>query len=274
MSGFDLARSEALHQRVRNFAQSLGCSSDDFDGLAIDIAAHQIASGAGLDRLMAAQGQVLSDIGNAASIPALPTDVFKLRRVACHPAKLDVEVFQTSGTTLGTRGKHALRTTQTYQYCARAWAKHMLLPDTNVAHWILLAAPFQATRESSLGFMLNDLASAFGVPASEVSASGAIWAMPAKTSDAIQAEKLDLDVIKTAVRKLRHDEAPIVLAGASFAFVHLLDALGASTIDLGRGARIMQTGGFKGRSREVDAEELRARICLTFRVPPSHVVSE
>lgn len=36
----------------------------------------------------------------------------------------------------------------------------------------------------------------------------------------------------------------------------------------------MQTGGFKGRSREVPAEELRSSIARAFGVPPSHVVGE
>ena len=36
----------------------------------------------------------------------------------------------------------------------------------------------------------------------------------------------------------------------------------------------MQTGGFKGKSREVDAAELRRSIAARFEVPESHVVSE
>jgi hypothetical protein len=67
---------------------------------------------------------------------------------------------------------------------------------------------------------------------------------------------------------------PVFLAGTSFAFVHLLDALGDDTLALPRGSLVMQTGGFKGRSRVVEAGELRASLARVFAVPARAVVAE
>jgi acyl-CoA synthetase (AMP-forming)/AMP-acid ligase II len=68
--------------------------------------------------------------------------------------------------------------------------------------------------------------------------------------------------------------APVLLMGASFAFVHVFDALRDERLVLPPDSRIMHTGGFKGRSREVAPDELRARMATTFGVAESAVVGE
>ena len=42
----------------------------------------------------------------------------------------------------------------------------------------------------------------------------------------------------------------------------------------GASGRVMQTGGFKGRSREVDGPTLRDELAKVFEVPTDHVVAE
>jgi len=67
---------------------------------------------------------------------------------------------------------------------------------------------------------------------------------------------------------------PVIVMGASFAFVQVLDALGDERLALPEGSRIMHTGGFKGRSREVAPAELLSRMATTFAIPESAVVGE
>jgi hypothetical protein len=66
----------------------------------------------------------------------------------------------------------------------------------------------------------------------------------------------------------------MLLAGTAFAFVHLEDALGPARLALPAGSRVMQTGGFKGMTREVDSGELREAIARRFAIPRAHVVGE
>ena len=64
--------------------------------------------------------------------------------------------------------------------------------------------------------------------------------------------------------------------GTAFAFVHLLDYcqdLGLR-FDLAPGSRLMDTGGYKGRSRAVPKDELHRLYERVLGVPADHVVNE
>ncbi|HEU4558448.1 MAG TPA: hypothetical protein VFS20_11385, partial [Longimicrobium sp.] len=66
------------------------------------------------------------------------------------------------------------------------------------------------------------------------------------------------------------------IPGTAFAFVHWLDALAAAGegYRLPRGSRVMDTGGFKGRSREVTREELYSAIHDRLGIAPAWCVNE
>ena len=69
---------------------------------------------------------------------------------------------------------------------------------------------------------------------------------------------------------------PVCLAATAFALLHVLDAMEADglRVSLPPGSRIMETGGFKGRSRMVSREELYERTCDRFGVDQGAVVAE
>jgi len=211
-----------------------------------------------VERLYLARGLDVHSIDRASQVPAVPTDVFKLRRVACHPPDLDEVVFLTSGTTLGTRGQHAVRDADTYRRGARAWASRMLYSDTDILHWVILAPPYEEARSSSLGFMLDDL--------SAVAGSSVTWA--------VRGGRMEVDAIERAVARSMADGSPIIVAGASFAFVHLLDALRGRQLPIGPVGRVMQTGGFKGKSRVVDGKTLRGDVARALGIDAERIVSE
>ena len=261
MTSTALGLSDTLHDRVQSFIrQSLGGdgTTESFDALACDLARFQASCGTGLDRLLASRSIHPDSLVFASQIPAVPTDVFKFRRVACHTAPHDLVVFRTSGTTVGERGSHPLRTDATYRAAARAWGQTMLFPDQPALHWALLAPDCRGANDSSLGFMLDDLSSFCGAAVQ--------WL--------VRDDRIDLDALRNFVSTAIREHEPVLIAGASFAFVHLLDALGALRLPLPHGSRVMQTGGFKGRTREVDSLTLRTSIARTFDVHESYVVSE
>ena len=59
------------------------------------------------------------------------------------------------------------------------------------------------------------------------------------------------------------------MLGASFSFVHLMDELARSgeTFRLPAGSRILDTGGYKGHSRELPLDEFYAGLSAVFGVP-------
>lgn len=248
------ATSDALHTRVQQFiSESLrGTTREDFDVLACDIARFQAKHVEAVGRLMAARGIDPAKLTDPAAIPAMPTDAFRLRRIAAHPEAQDERCFITSGTTGGRerRGRHPMRSTRTYTHAALAWGRRMLLTD-DVA-FIGLVADENAAPSSSLTFMLARFAEQLPQQSWHV------------TND-----MLDVEELARVVRRLT---TPALVAGTSFAFVYLCDRV--SRLPLPAGSRVMQTGGFKGRSRQVDADTLRQSIASCFDIDTSAVIGE
>ncbi|HEY4118434.1 MAG TPA: acyl-protein synthetase [Byssovorax sp.] len=265
--------SDDLHARVLAFvdASMRGETAESFDALALDVARRQRRCVAPFARLVAARGADLDASTSAAAIPALPTDVFRFARVAAHPPELDARVFLTSGTSLGAeaRGEHAMRTTSTYEAVARAWADRMLLARTSAGlASVSLVPSASAAPASSLSFMVDAFARALDAPRT--------WHLEGDriaTRDGGVAA-IDVDSVARACAELRTIGRPAIVFGASFSFVHLLDAAPPGSLALPSGSRAMQTGGFKGRAREVDGEELRASIAAAFALPIDRVIGE
>lgn len=256
----ELARS--LHERVRAYIAATaygGTTGESFDAVGTAIAAFQAAHQPGYARLCRARGVDPSKARAVAELPAVPTDAFRMARVAAHPAAYDAALFRTSGTTIGARGEHAMSTVATYEAAALAWGRFALFPDDPPKLEAIVLAPRpEEAADSSLGFMMRLFAEAFGERASYL----------------VRGDELDVGGLVAACERARREGRPAVVMGASFAFVHALDALAGGLLPLPRGSRVMQTGGFKGKSREVGGEELRGAIATTFGMAKEAVVSE
>ncbi len=265
MTSSSSAESDALHARVQAFLAAAivdpAQTPEPFDALALALARFQAAQIPAVARLARARAIDLASATYAAEIPAVPCDVFRLTRVAAHPPDEDVAVFHTSGTSQGreARGEHALRTTATYELGARLWAARLLWPDAARLRVIVLAAPLAEQPDSSLGFMLDRFAALLG--------GGTFH---------LRGGVLEAPGVAAAAASARDAGEPALVLATSFALVHLLDARGDLDLDLHLppGSRIMQTGGFKGRSREVAPDELRAAVSDAFAVPEGQVIGE
>src|ERR1035437_7937841 len=69
---------------------------------------------------------------------------------------------------------------------------------------------------------------------------------------------------------------PKLLLGTAFSFVHLLDYLVERNLRVGlpAGSRVMETGGYKNRSRTLPKEELHALITERLGVPRANILCE
>ncbi len=187
---------------------------------------------------------------------ALPTDVFRHARVAAHPPSQDVAVFRTSGTTANP-GEHFFRSLELYESAARLWASQLLFPGDARMRFVLMDTPRPG---SSLAHMVWSFTDWF-------SANGAAAAVPCDPNRPAEIAA----TIEAAV-----EDGPVCLLGTSFAFVFAEDALRESgtRFQLPEGSRIMHTGGFKGRTREVDPAQMIEQLSARYGIPPSHVVAE
>lgn len=253
------ATSEELHQRVRVAVSGAGLSSDDFEDLARALARFQAASVPAFARLCAARG-VDPARASSAEIPALPTDAFRYARIAAHPESEDIRVFRTSGTTRGElRGEHAFRTLATYEAAAVAWATPHLFCGTPVGRAIAIVPDPSVVRDSSLSFMVKLFVDSLGLPAT--------FALSLEHG-------VDVDAVERAASNAARAGAPTIVFSTAFGLALLLDALGDRRLPLPEGSRVMVTGGFKGRTREVPTAELYARTANAFGLPETNIVGE
>jgi len=237
---------------------------ETFDALAIDLVAFQGERVPGYARLCAARGVDPRSIARGAEAPAVPTEAFKVARVFAFDDREAVVRFRTSGTTLGARGAHAMRDVGSYDAAALAFGGAMFAPGLTNADArrspVLVIGPSDAEAfDSSLAHMCGLFARTLGAG-----------------DDAtffVRDGVLETERLRARVASLAAD-APAVVLATSFGLVHLLDALGSRTLDLPPGSRVMQTGGFKGRSREVSSAELRRAVARVFAVDERSVVAE
>ena len=87
---------------------------------------------------------------------------------------------------------------------------------------------------------------------------------------------LDLDQTLFAIRKSMCAHRPVAIFGTAFSFVHLLDHFAANNMRyrLAAGSRVLETGGYKGRSRSMPKAELHQLITKHLGIPDSHIVCE
>jgi hypothetical protein len=88
--------------------------------------------------------------------------------------------------------------------------------------------------------------------------------------------RLQIEELRRSVGRARDEGVPVLLAGTAFAFVHLLDEAkgGPGDLELPAGSRVMETGGFKGRSRVVEREALYAALSDLLALAPERMVNE
>ncbi len=187
---------------------------------------------------------------------ALPTDVFRHARVAAHPLSQDVAVFRTSGTT-ASPGEHFFRSLELYETAARLWASQLLFPSDVRMRFVLMDTPRPG---SSLAHMVWSFTDWF-------SAGDSSQVTPCDPNSAAEVAQ----TIEAAA-----GDGPVCLLGTSFAFVFAEEALRESgaSFQLPEGSRIMHTGGFKGRTREVEPAHMIEQLAARYGVAENHVVAE
>jgi hypothetical protein len=189
-------------------------------------------------------------------------------------------VFHSSGTTQQqpSRHHHGAESLALYEASLKPWFQQHLLGDLaelieneQLRPWeqpgfLALTPPPEVAPHSSLVHMLDVVTREFG-------ASDSLFA---GRLDADGTWALDLDRVLFALRKSMCANRPLVLLGTAFNFVHLLDHFAANNIRyrLAAGTRVMETGGYKGRSRELPKRELHALITKHLGIPAERIVTE
>jgi acyl-CoA synthetase (AMP-forming)/AMP-acid ligase II len=263
--GADPARAE-LDARALAWMREADWRRDErrFDALARDLYAFQFAHCAPYRRFCEERGVTPASARSWREIPPVPSGAFKELALTSFPLERAVHSFRTSGTTMSARGALHLDTLELYEASLLPSFRRHVLPDLGAdarADFLVLAPSPDELPDSSLSHMFGEVLRALGTPESAfaVCHSAAEW-----------------ERVLERLRAARARGAPLVLCGTAFAMVHLLDALEARTLrlELPSNARVMETGGFKGRSRELSRDALYAEIEHGLGVPPARIVNQ
>lgn len=191
-------------------------------------------------------------------IPPLPVMAFKLTEISCRPMEKAARVFRSSGTTGREKSRHALFDLDLAREAILAHFGPHLVPEGKRIRMAILTPSPEEAPDASLSHMMGVVRDAFGAEGSRYY---------------IEKSRLDAERLAADLSNLRE---PVALLGTSFSFVHFLDFLRAraAPLSLPEGSRLMDTGGFKGKSREIPREELYRLYEKYLGLPPENCVNE
>lgn len=243
-----------------------------FEDLALRLFGFQFAHCEAYARFCQLRGATPANTTRWQDIPPVPTSAFKAGALTCFDPGASVKTFRTSGTTAQRRGALHLDTLALYEASLFPNIRRFVFPEIEsgareqMTIRVLAPDPVSAA-DSSLSHMFGVALDRLGDDESGYDVRGGV-----------------LDADRLIERLARHASAresrpPIALCGTAFSFVHLLEALDDAPhrdveIALPAGSRIMETGGFKGRSREVPRAELYASLSSRLGVPETHIVNQ
>lgn len=262
MNGAYRAEADALDARIRAAIAAYALDGAAFDALACDVFAHQFRWNAPYAAYARSLGITTAALPRTiAHIPALPAGAFKdaaLCTVAPEGAAL---WFETSGTTQSRSGKHYLESPALYEAALTAGFDRAFLADGARLRYFMLVPDPRERPHSSLGYMMATLARERG---------------DGREGWYLREDRLLTDGLVADVARAHADGIPVCLATTAFALVALLDDLDATAraLPLPPGSRVMETGGFKGRTRVVARDELYARAATAFGIDASSIAAE
>jgi hypothetical protein len=254
-------------KRLRAFIDASAfrfAAAESFDTLARDLLALQRAFNPVYARYCERLG-----VGSARDwrdFPFLPASSFKDFEVSVLAKDERTTVFRSSGTSQSNRSAHyhSDASLELYEHSLLAWfRRHMLHGAVKDLQILSLSPHKKDVPESSLIHM-------FETVSLELPESQRLGYFAELESDG--GWKLNLPALQKTLNDLSKRDEPALLLGTAFSFVHMLD--GIEPVRMPPGSRVMETGGYKGRSRVISKEDLHRSISALLAIPPASIVTE
>ncbi|WP_370443865.1 acyl transferase [Aquimarina sp. AU474] len=221
-------------------------NNSDFEQAAIKVFHHQYINNNTYQRFCNLLGITKASVTCVHNIPFLPIQFFKQEKITS-TTSLTQKIFTSSGTTGSVVSKHYVSDLSIYEKSFRKGFAHFY---GDISEYVVLAVlPSYLEREgSSLVYMAEKL-----------------------IEDSTQSESgfylYEIEKLVHTLQKLITEQKKILLLGVSFA---LLDLIENYSITLNDNVVIMETGGMKGRRKEIIREELHKILIDGFGVSKIH----
>ena len=270
---------ESYPARLREFigrtahAPALPANDEgEFNSLALDLFELHYTHNPAYRALCLARKRLPIDVTDWREIPAVPAVAFKAMEMTVLCPDERTTTFHSSGTTGDepSRHFHCEASLAIYESSLLPWFQAHLLPETlsgeKAFAFIAITPPADLAPHSSLAHMFDTVRRRFG------GGHFAFTGEPALEDGGRVNHEATLRHLREATAR----GLPVVLLGTAFNFVHLLDHLSDDglRLNLPAGSRVMETGGYKGRSRELPRPELHAFLSERLGIAREFIVCE
>lgn len=186
----------------------------------------------------------VNNLQHSSQIPCLPIQFFKTHRVCC--TENDEIIFTSSGTTGSNTSKHYVSNLSLYIDSFKKGFNHFYGDVKNYCIIALLPSYLERTG-SSLVLMAEHLIKDSKHPKSNFYLN-------------------NLDELVIVLNELKQQKQKTILLGVSYALLDLAE----KGIELSEDIIVMETGGMKGKRREMIKEELHSTLSNSFKINKIH----
>lgn len=232
----------SLVSRIKEFING---NCHDFNQLAMEIFADQYNLCQPYQKYCNNLGKNPATLSTWEEIPAISTEVFRVVDLSIFPISQAQHIFYTSGTSQTNPGKHYYEDLSLYDAAIYNSFLHGigLSDDVSCLNLRILTPSFADHPHSSLCYMLSKIVAWYGSQDSK-----------------FYYKNQNLDCV-SLVRDLRQDclhNRPVVIIGTAFALANFIDYLvrNDELLCLPSNSRLLETGGLKGRTRDISRVEL------------------
>jgi len=231
---------DSFQKRIFNIT-----SETEFNNLSLEVFNYQYINNRVYNEFVKYLGKDPLKIINLYNIPFLPVEFFRNHKIITGEASFEM-VFESSGTTGVFPSKHYVKDLKLYERSFLS-SFRFFYGEPQKYLFIVLLPSYTERESSSLVYMADKLIKMSGHPQSGF-------------------YRYNSNAMLSAVEKARKEKLRILLLGVSFA---LLDLAEDQSPDLS-GVFIMETGGMKGRRKELTREQLHTILKEKFNVSEIH----
>ncbi len=224
---------QELEQKIFNV------TNETFEAVALEVFRYQYENVAVYRKYVAALGVNVREVQTLSQIPFLPISFFKMQQIVANGKNAKL-VFESSGTTGMVSSKHYITRPEIYEKSLLKGFQQAF-GDPKKYCFVALLPNYLERQNSSLVYMVNHL-----MQESQHPKNGFYL--------------YNHEELYETLQELEAQKQPTLLFGVSFA---LLDFSEKYVLAL-QHTKIIETGGMKGRRKEITREELHNTLCDAF----------
>ena len=217
----------------------------EFESLTLEVFNYQVQNCDVYARFVRNLGIETGQVMDVKSIPFLPIEFFKTHHIISGSGQAEV-VFTSSGTSGLLQSRHAVKDISVYE---RSFRKAFELFYGDIRNYAVLALlpSYQEREGSSLIKMVDDL-------------------IRHSTNEKSGYFLYDHKELKETLLHLKNTKSPTLLIGVTYALLDFAESHSMEFPEL----IVMETGGMKGKRREMVRNELHGILCAGFGTPTIH----